>query len=275
MKKEISSFYLATESNDVAIVKVLIDYANSHNIHLNINERNEDEDYPLLNATFKNNIEIINLLMEYADNNDMILNITKQNKRKNYTLDWAVSKNNLEMVKLLLEYAKKTGINMNINLKNENGNYPILYAINNNNIEMIKCLVEYAKYQNIILRINENDITNPKEVKEDIISLLLDYEDKQIIIIECDNERIFLKKKIEKSNNNEEEEEELPEYSQNQPNYVQYPYIPNFIPNVIPPGMYVPPGGQYVLLPNGQYYFQQFGQPNLIPVNMPPQYNNS
>jgi len=51
-------------NNNVEIFKLLIEYANQHLIVLELNEKNEDGQYPLLWATFNNNIEIVKLLIK-------------------------------------------------------------------------------------------------------------------------------------------------------------------------------------------------------------------
>ena len=57
-----TSFYY----NNIEIVKLLIGYANQHQIILELNEKDINGDYILLKVISKNNIEIFKLLIDYA-----------------------------------------------------------------------------------------------------------------------------------------------------------------------------------------------------------------
>jgi len=57
------------------MVKLLMEYANKHNIILEINEKNEDGNNSLNLSIKHNNIEIIKLLIEYANQYNIILEI--------------------------------------------------------------------------------------------------------------------------------------------------------------------------------------------------------
>jgi len=54
----------AISRNDIEIFKLLIEYANQHQIILELNEKNENGYYPLLEAIDYNNIDIVKLLIE-------------------------------------------------------------------------------------------------------------------------------------------------------------------------------------------------------------------
>ena len=77
---------MATEKNNIEIVKLLIDYANKNNIVLKINKQDNNECYPLLWATDNNNIEIVKLLIDYANKNNIVLKINEQNNNEFYPL---------------------------------------------------------------------------------------------------------------------------------------------------------------------------------------------
>jgi len=64
---------LATIDNNVEIVKLLIEYANQHQIILNVNEKNKYGWFPIMNAVSYNNIEIIKLLIDYANQYQIVL----------------------------------------------------------------------------------------------------------------------------------------------------------------------------------------------------------
>ncbi|KAG4091495.1 hypothetical protein H8356DRAFT_1707868, partial [Neocallimastix lanati (nom. inval.)] len=61
----------AINNNNFEMVKLLIDYANSHEFVLDISYNSYSN--PFLNAI--NNIKIVKLLIEYANNNNIILKI--------------------------------------------------------------------------------------------------------------------------------------------------------------------------------------------------------
>ncbi len=61
------------------MAKLIIDYANKHNITLNINDKEKEGYYPLLIATSKDNIEMVQLIIDYANKNNIILDINDKN----------------------------------------------------------------------------------------------------------------------------------------------------------------------------------------------------
>eukprot|EP00833_Pecoramyces_ruminatium_P002403 jgi/Orpsp1_1/1176435/evm.model.c7180000057575.1 len=137
---------------------------------------------------------MVKLLMEYADDHNIALDINQKSENGIYPLITAIAKNkNIEMVKLLIEYANRKNITLDIDQKCDDGSYPLLYAISiDNSIEMIKVIVEYAKTKHITLSINENDIKNISDVNDDTIKLLLDYEKEHIINIQCKDDGKFM-----------------------------------------------------------------------------------
>jgi len=104
----------------------------------------------------KVNFEAVKLLIEYANKNNIILELNAKDKDGKYPLLEVIKVKNFELVTLLIEYADKNGIILNLNKKNED-KYPLLEVIKNNNIEMIKLLMEYANNNSIILELNEKD----------------------------------------------------------------------------------------------------------------------
>jgi len=65
MEKEL---ILATDENNTQKVKTFLDDANENKIVLNINEKNDSGDNPLINATYNNNnFEMVQLLIENAN----------------------------------------------------------------------------------------------------------------------------------------------------------------------------------------------------------------
>jgi len=60
------------------MVQLLIDYADKNKIILELNEKDNDGDFPLLWACRENNIEIIQLLINYANENNIILELNEK-----------------------------------------------------------------------------------------------------------------------------------------------------------------------------------------------------
>eukprot|EP00833_Pecoramyces_ruminatium_P015563 jgi/Orpsp1_1/1189595/evm.model.d7180000073133.1 len=136
-----------------------------------------------LDATLRDNIEIVKLFIDYANQHDIILELNEKNNIGYYPLLWVTIKNDIEMIKLLIEYANKYNIILQLNKKNQNGSFPLSEAIDNDNIEIIKLLIEYANQHNITLELNEYDFVFYSNINEEIIKLLFKYEKEHLINI--------------------------------------------------------------------------------------------
>jgi len=158
------------------IFQLLIEYANEHQIILELNDRNKRGDYPLLRAISYNYVKsttIVKLLIEYANQHQITLVLNEKNGYGNYPLLEAVDNDNIEVVKLLIEYANQHHIILEVNEKDGIwGNYPLTKAIHNKNTEMIKLLIDYANQHQIILNYNKKKIGK----KPEIIELIQNYE---------------------------------------------------------------------------------------------------
>eukprot|EP00833_Pecoramyces_ruminatium_P012007 jgi/Orpsp1_1/1186039/evm.model.c7180000096583.2 len=110
---------------------------------IKVNEKTIDGNYSLLTA-INENVYIVKLLIDYANENNIILELNEKNEFGDFPLLMAINKYNIEMVKLLIDYANEKNIILELNEKDIDGNYPLLNAINNNNIETIKLLMDYA-----------------------------------------------------------------------------------------------------------------------------------
>eukprot|EP00833_Pecoramyces_ruminatium_P012474 jgi/Orpsp1_1/1186506/evm.model.d7180000051081.1 len=100
------------------MVKLLIEYANQHQIILELNEKNDYGNYPLLEAINNNNIEIVKLLIEYANQHQIILELNEINKNEEYPLLKAITCDNIKIVKLLIDYANQHQISLKNNKSN-------------------------------------------------------------------------------------------------------------------------------------------------------------
>eukprot|EP00833_Pecoramyces_ruminatium_P001647 jgi/Orpsp1_1/1175679/evm.model.c7180000054793.1 len=83
------------------MVKLLIEYANRHQIILELNDKNFYDDYPLSIAISNNNIEIIKLLTKYAIEHQIILEYEEK-----------IIGNNSEIMQLLKDYENEKSIIM-------------------------------------------------------------------------------------------------------------------------------------------------------------------
>ncbi|ORX53697.1 hypothetical protein BCR32DRAFT_288103 [Anaeromyces robustus] len=146
-------YYSDEELNEI---KLLMKYLNQYNISLNLNEKDQNGNYPLLLACQKENIEVVNLLFDYSNKNNIVLEMNEKIKRKfsllaclsigcdngdypllnaikNWEGDypflcacWGCFKESVKLIRLLMDYADKNNFILRINDKNENGDYPIL-----------------------------------------------------------------------------------------------------------------------------------------------------
>eukprot|EP00833_Pecoramyces_ruminatium_P002493 jgi/Orpsp1_1/1176525/evm.model.c7180000057939.1 len=171
----------AISLNNFEIVRLLLNYGNSHNITVELNEKNKDGEYPILLAIFNNNIEIVKSLINYSDENNIFLELNVKDGYGNYPISYAISNNNIEMVKLLMEYSNSQNITLELNEKNEtNGEYPLYLAIKHENIEIIKSIVKYSIIHNIILDYREIDTS---KLNSEIVELLKNYEKGEVKIL--------------------------------------------------------------------------------------------
>jgi len=124
-----------------------------NNILLEINERNNFGDYPLLKSFSYYNTGIMKLLINYANENNIVLTVNEKNNFGDYPLLSAIHYN-IEDFELLINYAESKDIKLEINDKNEEGYCPLSVAIAENSIEKVKILVDYAIDNDINLKIN-------------------------------------------------------------------------------------------------------------------------
>jgi len=115
VNKNRSSFYTAVENNNVEMIKIFIDYADDHDIIIDINEKIMNDnivDSSLLMAVRNNNVEIIQQLIDYAHRHNIILDINKNDLIK------ISSKENKEATNLLIKYCKEHNIDINEDMSN-------------------------------------------------------------------------------------------------------------------------------------------------------------
>eukprot|EP00833_Pecoramyces_ruminatium_P005328 jgi/Orpsp1_1/1179360/evm.model.c7180000069001.1 len=153
------------------MINLLIEYANNNNTLLNVNQKNENENYPIVKALGKNDIEIIKILVEYTKNKGIILCINEDEiknildiKEKTmellfeyekdhlinieYKNDGRLKNKKLEMEKLEEENEEKIKENLLKDLWNE---------IGNNNFEKVKIIFEKCNNNDYIIELNKKD----------------------------------------------------------------------------------------------------------------------
>jgi len=89
----------------VEIIKLLIQYANKHNILLDIDDQDRNGNYPFLIAVDNEDIYSMNLLIDITDKNNIIIDMNKTNVYNNNCLLLAVDKKKEEIVKIIINYA--------------------------------------------------------------------------------------------------------------------------------------------------------------------------
>ncbi len=122
-----------------------------HNIYINPNFQNKDEDTALLWVSYWGDTEMLKLLLQYENYIEKI-NPNLQDSNGYTSLTWACARGHIETVKLLLNY-KKYSEKINPNLQDKNGETLLTYASYNNNTEILKILLQYTNYSE---KINPN-----------------------------------------------------------------------------------------------------------------------
>ncbi|OUM64919.1 hypothetical protein PIROE2DRAFT_60337 [Piromyces sp. E2] len=179
-----------TSSSSLNTIQKIISYSKDNDILLNLNEKNNDGNYPLL-TVIGNDESLLELLIAYAKENNIILSINEGDNEGIYPLLKIINSNNninniyfinkmYEQLKLLINYARENKLILEMNCKDKNGNHPFLnllkYGYNRilshkyTMFEMCKLLIDYAKESKYILNLNEKD-TNGNF----LISIISDY----------------------------------------------------------------------------------------------------
>ncbi|ORY29591.1 hypothetical protein LY90DRAFT_627631 [Neocallimastix californiae] len=122
---------------------------------LNINEINENGNYPLLLATKNKDNELVEFLLNYANKNigEITLNINKKNKYGMDPLCYAIRWGNTKILKMIIDYSIKKKIGLIISDKKNNEEDFEDYEDNEgSNDEMAELLINYANKAKIVLK---------------------------------------------------------------------------------------------------------------------------
>jgi len=162
---------ISIKNHNMEAIKYLME-DEEYKINLDINIKDINSEYPLINALYQEQNEILKYLIEHGGdcnikNNHgiplLVLAIQKNNPEiVKYILEKpgihinekcpngysafmsAVNQNNTDFVELIINYSNDNSIPININEKDASGNYPITKAINKNNFDMVILLMEYG-----------------------------------------------------------------------------------------------------------------------------------
>jgi len=185
--KEIYPFLEAVKQNNIEIVELLIEFANTYGIIININDRDEWwGNYPLLEAIKQNNVIMVKLLVDY-DRKIWTKEIKRKIELKNSPLLEGIKHNNIDIVKLLFDYANYHNIIININESNALGQYPLLKVIQYNNLSMIKLLLDYADTHSISIDLDDLFLTAVKQNNVETVNTLMDYANNHNIDVNINN----------------------------------------------------------------------------------------
>jgi len=201
LSKLLNSLLLTTNEQEeeklIEMFKLLIEYANQHQIILELNKKEENLGENLFLLAIKNKkTEMVKILIEYATQHQIKLELNKKENFGGIPLIFAISynDNSVEIVKLLMEYANQHQFILELNEKNSCGIFPLLLSIsyNDSSTEMVKLLIEYANQHQIILELNNKDeiwgdypLLKATEVNNvEIVKLLMEYATQHQIILE-------------------------------------------------------------------------------------------
>ncbi|OUM67286.1 hypothetical protein PIROE2DRAFT_5350 [Piromyces sp. E2] len=173
--QETYPFLEAIKQNNLEIVQLLVDYATTYSIPININDRDYWwGNYPLLEAIKQNNVDIVALLVKYDYQN--MKNIHSGTiELKNYPLLEAIKHNSLEIVKRLMEYADHHEIIININESNALRQTPLANAIQHHNLSLVKLLLDYSSNHAITINLEDLCRTSVKQNNIEMVNLFMDY----------------------------------------------------------------------------------------------------
>ena len=101
--KFFDQIYEAIKNNDLDKVHSILKQAQEEKF--DINEKNRERNYLFLWAVVNGNIDIIKAIINYANKNNIILNITDKDNDGDDPLMYAINGNQNEIFKLILDYA--------------------------------------------------------------------------------------------------------------------------------------------------------------------------
>ncbi|ORX42084.1 ankyrin [Piromyces finnis] len=123
--------------NNFTSLKYIIE--NNYKSVININEKDINEEYPIIKAFYKSDAEIFEYLLSQGGNYKI------KNNNGDSLLSMAIKKKKYNIIQCLLRQ------HIDINEKDINGKYPFIQAIKLNDIKSVQLLMEYGIDNNIDL----------------------------------------------------------------------------------------------------------------------------
>jgi len=191
-----SLFFALILSKNIDIVKLLLDYAERHQMTFEVNNKfimenatGKIEGNALIAAICTENLEMIKLGMDYAENHHVLFEINEKFILEDYktkimgnSLIVAISSNNLDIIQLLIAYADRHNLLFELNekfiIENEEGTIEgnaLIAAILTHHREIIQEVLAYADRHQVVLELREGEME--KEIPyldREIIKLLKD-----------------------------------------------------------------------------------------------------
>jgi len=159
VKKILSIYENKTVFSDHKLKKLIYHYDYNNN-YINLNEKTNHGDYPLLCAVKKNNIDMVKLFIDYAKASQTALILNDRNMENEGPLLCAIQNNNIKMVQLLMTYAKENNIILKINHHDKLENEILFHVLKNINFELFQFLIQYSKENDFLLDIEGNVLFN-------------------------------------------------------------------------------------------------------------------
>jgi len=109
MRKEVSiKFIKAIINNDIEEITVTLEKYKKNEINLNLNEKDENGNYPVLCACKNNDEKLVTLLLDCARNKNVNLKLDEKNNKGKSPLIYAREHGNKNIIKQLMEYGDDT-----------------------------------------------------------------------------------------------------------------------------------------------------------------------
>ena len=154
IKRGYERYYFTSEnSTEYRLIELLFDYAKETNYIIDLNEKDNEGNFPLLYITHKTDCiynkikkKLVQLIIEYAFEFNIILELCEKNDTGEFTILKIF--NDYDMLILLFEYAEKLNIISDIF---KYANILLYNAISNNDSNIIRLIIETAQNNNIII----------------------------------------------------------------------------------------------------------------------------
>jgi len=159
-------------NDNFSMVKMLMEYIDSNGVNFNCNIHDIAGDNLLSYATNKNNIELIKMIIKYANKHNVILRMVDYYDEDKICspLIYAFENDNLDMVRILMKYINEKNIKFNINYKVGSERKNLLsYAIEKKSVTLLKEVIDYSNNNNKTIDLSDDEISEYNNI---IISVM-------------------------------------------------------------------------------------------------------